>query len=72
MEENELFVFLLTKDSTTSFSGFLDQRFNNLQRAALLTSLVQYDKILSRFGQQVWWIMRVILTYQKRGNILNE
>ena len=33
--ENELLVFLL---KTASFSGFLDQRFNNLQRAALLTS----------------------------------
>ena len=27
-------------------------RFNNLQRAALLTSSVQYDKIISKFGLQ--------------------
>ena len=29
--KNELFVFLLTKNNTTSFPGFLFQRFNNLQ-----------------------------------------
>ena len=39
-----LFVFLLTKNNTTFSPGFLCQRFNNLQRAALLTSLVQYGK----------------------------
>ena len=39
-----LFVFLLTKYNTISFLGFLVQRFNNLQRAKLLTSLAQYDK----------------------------
>ena len=39
-----LFVFLLTKKNTISSLGFLGQRFNNLQRAKLLTSLAQYDK----------------------------
>ena len=33
-----LFVFLLTKNNTISSPGFFGQRFNNLQRAALLTS----------------------------------
>ena len=33
-----LFVFSLTKNNTTLFPGFLGQWFNNLQRAALLTS----------------------------------
>ena len=37
--ENELFVFLLTKNNIASSTGFPCQRFNNLQRAALLTSL---------------------------------
>ena len=32
------FVFPLTKYNTTSSPGFLGQRFNNLQRAELLTS----------------------------------
>ena len=35
--------------------GFLGQRFNNLQKAALLTSFWRHrfnDKILSKFGQQ--------------------
>ena len=44
--------FLLTKNDTTLSPGFLGQQFNNLQWAALLTSLVQYDKILFKFGQQ--------------------
>ena len=47
-----LFVFLLTKNNTTSSPGFLGQRFNNLQRAALFSLLVQYDKILFKFGQK--------------------
>ena len=42
----------ITKSKTTSFPGLPRQRLNNLQWAALLTSLVQYDKILSKFGQQ--------------------
>ena len=36
--ENEPFVFLFTKNNTTLSQGFLSQWFNNLQRAALLTS----------------------------------
>jgi len=36
-------------NDTTLHPGFLGQWFNNLQRAALLTSLVQYDRSL---GQQ--------------------
>ena len=47
-----LFVFLLTKNNTTSSPGFLGLWFNNLQRAALLMSLVQSDKIHSKFGKQ--------------------
>ena len=48
--------------------------FNNLQRAALLTSLIQYDEV----SFQIWWTaagygeLYVVLTNQKRGNILNE
>ena len=48
--KNEFFVFLLTKNNTTWSPGFLGHRFNNLQRAALLTSLVQYDKVISKFS----------------------
>ena len=36
-----LFVFPLTKYNKTLSPGFLGQRFNNLQRAALLTPSVQ-------------------------------
>ena len=35
-----------------SSPGFLGQRLINLQQAALLTSLVQYDEGFSKFGQQ--------------------
>ena len=49
---SSLTVFLLTKNNTTSSPGFLGQGFNNLQRAALLTLLVQSDNIRSQFGQQ--------------------
>ena len=45
-------IFLLTKNNTTSSPVFLGHRFNNLQRAAVLTSLVQYDKIRFKFNQQ--------------------
>ena len=48
--ENEFFVFLLTKNNTTSSPGFLGHQFKTLQRAALLTLLVQYDKVLSKFS----------------------
>ena len=37
-----LFVFPLTKYNTTSSRGFLGQRFNNLQRTALLTSFLRH------------------------------
>ena len=46
------FVLLLIKNNTTSSSGFLSHWFNNMQQAALLTLSVQYDKVLSKFGQQ--------------------
>ena len=36
--------FLLTKNDTISSPGFLGQRFNNLQRAAFLTSSIQYGE----------------------------
>ena len=48
-------------------TSFWRQWFNNLQRTALLTSLVQYVN-----SSYLWWIMRVVLTNQKRGYILNE
>ena len=46
-----LFVFLLIKNNIISSPGFLGQRFNNLQRAALLTSLIQYGED----SFQIWW-----------------
>ena len=86
-----LFAFPLTKYNTTLSSGFLDQWFNNLQRAALLTSFWRHrfnnfrratldviDSIWRRFfpnlenSSSLWWIMLVVLTNQKRENILNE
>ena len=49
------FFFNYQNNSTLS-PGFLGQRFNNLQQGCtfdvILTSSVQYDKILSKFGQQ--------------------
>ena len=47
---------------------FWHHRFNHLQRAALLTSLVQYLVNSS----WLWWIMHSVLTNQKQRNILNE
>ena len=38
------FALPLTKNNTISYPGFLGQWFTDLQRAAHLTSLVQYDK----------------------------
>ena len=60
-------VFLLTKNNTISSPGFLGQQFNNLQWAALLTSLVQYDKD----SLQIW---PTAAGYGELcvGNILNE
>ena len=52
----------------------LDQRFNNLQRAALLTSLDQYDKIRFNFGQQQLGMVNYACGFNQSetGNILNE
>ena len=60
--------FLLTKNNAISFPGFLGQRFNNLQRAALLTSFwrhwfnnLQRAALLTsliQYGEdsfQIWW-----------------
>ena len=68
--------------------GFLGQWFNSLQRAALLTSywhhcfnmtkhltsLVSMTKFIPNLvnSSWLWWIMQVVLTRQKQGNILNE
>ena len=43
-------IFLLNKNNTISLPAFFGQRFNNLQRAALLTSLIQYDEV----SFQIW------------------
>ena len=71
--------FSAHQNSTTLSLGFLGQRFNNLQRAALLTSFwhhwfnnFQRAVLLTSLVQYLvnsswlWWIMRAILT-----NILN-
>ena len=44
--------FPLIKNKTILSPDFLGQRFNNLQRTALLTSLIKYVRILSEFGQE--------------------
>ena len=44
-------IFALTKNNTISSPVVFGQRFNNLQRAALLTSLIQYDEV----SFQIWW-----------------
>ena len=59
-----LFAFLLSKNNTTLSPGSPSQQFNNLQQTALLMSLVQYDKVLSKFGQQ----QLVIVNYAIRMN----
>ena len=41
---HSLSAFLAHQKTTISSPGFLSQRLNNLQRVALFTSLVQYDK----------------------------
>ena len=48
-------------------TSFWRHRFNNFQLAALLTSLVQYLVNSS----WLWWIIRAVLTNQKRRNILH-
>ena len=45
-----LFVFPLTKYNTTLSPGFLGQRFNNLWRAVLLTSLIQHGEDFDVIG----------------------
>ena len=63
-----LFVFPLTKYNTTPSPGFLGQRFNNLQRAALFTSFWRHRfnnfrraallTSLIAYGEdsfQIWW-----------------
>ena len=45
-----LFVFPLTKYNTTLSPGFLSQRFNNLGRAVLLTSWIQYGEDFDVIG----------------------
>ena len=49
-------------------TSFWRHRFNYLQRAALLMSLVQYLVNSS----WLWWIMRMVLTNQKRETIFND
>ena len=43
-------IFLLNKNNTISSPVFFGQRINNLQGAALLTSLIQYDEV----SFQIW------------------
>ena len=45
--------------------GFLGQWFNNLQQAALLTSSVQYDKVLSKFCQQQLVMMNYVCGFNQ-------
>ena len=52
----------------TLLTSFWRQQFNNFQRAALLTPLVQCLANSSWLG----WIMRAVLTNQKRRNVFNE
>ena len=44
-------IFLLNKNNAISSPAFFGQRFNNLQRAALLTSIIQYHEV----SFQTWW-----------------
>ena len=74
-ENAELFVFLLTKKNTTSSPDFLGQRFNNLQRAALLGSFwFNITKFFSKFGQKQLVMVNYGCDFNQpeRGNILNE
>ena len=58
--------------------NFLGQGFNNLQRAAFLTSFWLHWFNMTKFFPNLvninwlWQIIRVFLTNQKRGNILND
>ena len=51
--------------------SFWRQWFNNLQRTALLMSLVQYDRVL---GQQQLLMVNYVCGFNQSetGNILNE
>ena len=49
-----LFVFPLTKYNTTFSPGFLSQRFNNLWRAVLLTSFIQYGEDFDVIGSIIF------------------
>ena len=49
-----LLVFPLTKYNTTLSPGFLGQRFNNLRRAVLLTSLIQYGEDFDVIGSIIF------------------
>ena len=73
------------QNNTTLSPGFLGQRFNNLQQAALLTSFwchrfnnLQRAALLTSLVQYLinsswlWWIKSSVLTNQKQRNILNE
>ena len=77
--------FSAHQNNTTLSPGFLGQRFNNLQRAALLTSFwrhwfnnLQRAAFLTSLVQYLvnsswlWWITRSVITNQRRRNILNE
>ena len=57
--------FSARQNDTTLSPRFLGQRFNNFQRAALLTSLVQY--LVNSCW--LWWIVRAVLTNQKRRKV---
>ena len=63
------------QNNSISSPGFLCQRFNNLQKAALLTSFWRHRFNVTKFfssSNWLWWIMRVILTNQKRGDIFKR
>ena len=45
-----MYKFFSCSSSSPIVSGL--QQINNLQRAALLMSLVQYGKVVSKFGEQ--------------------
>ena len=72
--ENELFVFLLTNNNTTLSPGFSVNI--SIIRSGL--HFWRYRFNMAKFflnlvnSSWLWWIMRVILTNQKRGYILNE
>ena len=70
------FIFLFTKNNTTLSPGFLGQWCNNLQLVALLASLVhdmtkllmslvQYEKVLSKFGQQQLFVVHYVCSFNQ-------